>query len=136
MLFPKPVHTEKKKRRTIRRVGKSSFKQKKAKADKLFSLLIRKQGRCAIEGLDTVACNGNHQCMHIIGRANFRLRWDPANALEGCAGHHMYYTNHPWEWVELIRERFPDRYEYLNTVRYEKWDKDIDGILQGLEGVE
>ena len=114
---------------------KNKFKLNKLKADKLFSLLIRRFGRCQLQGLDKITCNGNLQCMHIITRGNFKLRWDTANALCGCAGHHIYYTHHAWEWQELIREQFPDRYEYLNGIRNEMWDRDIQSVLQGLEGV-
>jgi hypothetical protein len=140
MEFPKPTKQEKTrkplKRSPIKRRSKNTFKHKKEKADRLFSLLIRKPGRCAVEGLDRIQCNGGHQCMHIITRGNFRLRWDTANGLEGCQAHHLFYTLHPWDWVELVRENFPDRYEYLNAVRNEPWDKDIDKVLEGLEGVE
>ena len=141
LAFPKPTKQEKVRkplqaRTRIRRVSKDSFKAKKAKADRLFSLLIRKEGRCKIAGLDQIRCNGVLQCMHIITRSNHRLRWDTANALPGCAAHHVFYTNQPWEWVHLVRECFPDRYEYLNSVRNEPWDKDIDRVLAGLEGVE
>lgn len=135
-MFPKPPKTEKKPKRPLKRVRGNTAGKKKAKADRLFSLLIRKPGRCAIEGLDKIQCNGGLQCMHIITRSNHRLRWDTANALPGCAGHHLYYTRNPWEWQELIKERFSANYEYINSVRNELWDRDIDKVLEGLEGVE
>lgn len=120
----------------MRKNSKNPFKKSKLKADKLFSLLIRKVNTCELAGVDSIQCGGGFQCAHIIGRANFKLRWDTANAFCLCAGHHVYYTNHPWEWQELIREQYPDRYEYLNGLRNEMWDRDIEKVLEGFQGVE
>lgn len=39
-----------------------------------------------------------------------------------CAGHHIYYTHHPWEWQEFIRRSFPKQYAYVNKTRLELWD--------------
>lgn len=116
--------------------SKNTFKKDKMKADRLFSLLIRKYGKCELAGLDHIRCGGVLQTMHIITRANFRLRWDTANALCGCAGHHVYYTHHPIEWTEFVKEHFPTQYEYLQDIRNEVWDRDIAEVLAGLEGVE
>lgn len=112
---------------------KTNRKKLKAQADKLFSAFIRSVGACEIAGMDNVTCNGNLQCAHIIGRANHSLRWDNNNALCLCAGHHMYYTNHPWEWVELIKSKFPVNYKYVNTRRNEVWDKNIEAVLEALD---
>lgn len=105
------------------------------KADKLFSLKIREVGICMLAGIDKVKCGGSLQCMHIVGRANRRLRWDDMNALCGCAGHHTYYTNHPWEWVGIIQNKFPSKYAYIEKHRNEIWDKDILKILSELESI-
>lgn len=122
MMFPKP-----KKRK------KPTKKYLKKKADTLFSKRIRSVNTCEIEGKDNITCNGDLQCMHIVGRSNHKLRWDSNNALCGCQGHHMYYTNHPWEWNELIKQFYPVNYEYLNVKRLERWDKDIEKVIKELE---
>lgn len=104
-------------------------------ADKLFSLLIRKVGYCQLAGKDKIRCGGGLQCMHVITRGNKGIRWDPANAICGCAGHHVYYTHNPEAWRDFMSTNFPEEWEYVNSVRNEIWDKDIDKILEGLEGV-
>ena len=104
----------------------------KKKADLLFSKMVRRVGKCELEGKDSVTCNGVLQCMHIIGRSNHHLRWDTQNALCGCQGHHMYYTNHPWEFQEMIKVFYPERYEYLNKERHTLWNGDIQAVLATL----
>ena len=130
-MFPKPTKKVKLKK-PLNKVRKTSKSALKRKADKLFSELIRQKGFCILKGIDSVSCNGNMQCAHIIGRANHALRWDLKNALCLCAGHHIYYTSHPWEWQELIRTKFPGHYEYLNDKRLDVWDKDIEKVLMDL----
>lgn len=130
-MFPKPPKKEKTKRRV-----KTVLQKKKEKADRLFSLLIRKVGVCQLAGRDKVRCGGGLQCAHIVGRACFRIRWDTANALSLCAGHHVYYTHHPEDWREIVGELFPEEWAYVSLERNKKWDKDIDGVLEGLQGVE
>lgn len=85
--------------------------------DKIFSKLVRTQDRCELSGLDNIRCNGNLQCMHIIGRANRNLRWDRNNAICGCAGHHIYYTHHPFEFFEIVKKEFPEKYHYVDKKR-------------------
>lgn len=112
---------------------KVSRKSQKTKADKLFSLKIRSIGKCQLAGLDQITCGGNLQCMHVLGRANHALRWSEENALSGCQAHHVFYTNHPWEFQELIREEFPIKYAYVNKNRNTIWDKRIDLVLERLQ---
>lgn len=105
--------------------------------DREFSLLVRKTGMCKIRGLDAVNCGGNGtQCMHLITRGEHALRWDFMNALEGCPGHHFYYTNHPWEWIELIRKHFPKQYAYIEAHRNDVWDKDLERVQEYLNNHE
>lgn len=113
----------------MKKPSKSTLKRK---ADKIFSEKIRSKGYCELAGKDKVKCGGGLQTMHIIGRANFNLRWDEINALCGCAGHHVYYTNHPTDFAIVISEQFPDRFEYLKEHRNEMWDKDIEKVLEEL----
>jgi hypothetical protein len=91
--------------------------------DKVTSKIVRKHGRCQLAGLDDIHCGGHLQTMHIIGRANRRLRWDFMNLLCGCQGHHVYYTHHPWEFHEFIERHFPERHSYINEHRnsIKKW---------------
>lgn len=107
----------------------------KARCDKLFSLRVRSRGYCELKGLDHILCSQNLQCMHIVGRRNYRLRWDLQNALAGCSGHHYYYANNPWEFNELIKEQFAVNYRYVNKHRNKLWDKDYERVLLELEKV-
>ena len=115
---------------------KINKKALKAKADKIFSFTIRNRDICQLRGLDSIKCTNTLQCMHIISRSNHRLRWDEKNALCGCSGHHMFYTSHPWEFVEVIKSNFPQIYEYVNSKRNELWDKDIQKVIDDLIGGE
>ena len=106
--FPKPVKKVKKKKRK----KKNPYTMKKA--DILFSQIIRVKGRCEAKGLDSIRCNGNLQCAHIIGRGNRTLRFDEMNALCLCASHHFWYTNHYDEWIlYFIPQYFPKNSEYV-----------------------
>lgn len=105
------------------------------KLDKAFSLKVREIGVCVLKGIDQVKCGGVLQCAHIVGRANYRLRWDLQNVLCLCSGHHSYYTNHAWEWVGIIENQFPNKYVYVNQHRNEviKYkDADLESKLQEL----
>lgn len=131
LMFPKPEKRVKKKRRV------KTVRQKKGDlADKLFSLLIRRVGICQLAGKDKIRCGGGLQCMHIVTRGIKRLRWDTANAICGCAGHHVFYTHNPEKWRDFVSTNFPEEWKYVNEFRNEKWDEDLDGVLAGLEGVE
>mgnify|MGYP001603935564 CR=1 FL=1 len=112
---------------------KISKKKLKAKADKLFSEKIRSLGTCELQGMDHVKCSGQLQCMHIVGRANHRLRWEDNNAICGCSGHHFYYTNNPFFFFELIKKNFFLKYEFIKKHRFEIWNKDIERIVEKLE---
>lgn len=112
---------------------KPSKKTLKNKADKIFSERIRSIGVCYFQGKDDIKCGGSLQCMHIIGRSNHTLRWDKDNALCGCAGHHRYYTSHPFDFYELLQTLMPARMFYLASMKNEIWDKDIEKVLQELE---
>ena len=109
-----------------------SKKSLKRLADKLFSQKVRSRGMCQLEGLDHIECSGQLQTMHIISRRNHRLRWDTQNALCGCSGHHFWYTNNPWDFVKLIEKHFGRQHDYLEVIKNEIWDRDIEEILKQL----
>jgi hypothetical protein len=81
----------------VRRVA--SPKGAKAKADRLFSLIVRSRGACQ-------ACNkkANLQCAHIISRRFANTRCDERNALCLCGGCHHFFTDHPVEFGEFVTE--------------------------------
>lgn len=112
---------------------KPTRKQLRDKADRMAGAMVRGRGYCQFGGLDKVRCGGGLQWAHIVGRSNYRLRWELYNALSLCAGHHVYYTHHPWEWQELIRTHFPDYYDKISAHRNEMFDGDYDRVITTLK---
>ncbi len=106
------------------------------KLDKLFSLKVRARGWCQLQGKDRIRCSTVLQCAHIIGRGRHIIRWNERNALCLCSGHHVYYTNHPLEWHEMMLRFYPEQYEDMSNMREETWDKDLDRVLEQLSGKE
>lgn len=86
------------------------FKGAKAKADKLFSEIVRSIGECEAAGYAPGPCSNQLQCMHIISRRYSATRTDLRNAFSGCASHHRYYTDHPREFSKFISETWAQEY--------------------------
>lgn len=84
----------------------------KAKADRLFSLIVRSSGGC--EWCDyECGCPDKPrkhvqgcrlQCAHVRSRRFSATRTDERNAVCLCAGCHHYFTDHPYEWAEAVDE--------------------------------
>ncbi len=77
----------------------ASAKGAKAKADRLFSRLIRSRGRCE-------RCNespGPYDTAHIIGRRFSWTRTDERNAWCLCKKCHWTVDNYSVEHVDLVR---------------------------------
>lgn len=81
----------------------------KRKCDNIFSLYIRRVGKCEWCG----SINGQLQCAHVVGRANHALRWDPMNAVCLDARCHRFAHDNPLEFAKWFQETFPNRYLYL-----------------------
>jgi len=118
-----------------KRLKKQSKTALLRKADTLFSLKTRSRGVCELAGKDNVTCAGNLQTMHIVGRANRRLRWDDENVLCGCSGHHMYYTHHPTEFAMFIERHFPRKWLYIHVHVNEIAQTDYNALIKRLEEV-
>lgn len=101
---------------------KEKFNKTKAKKklDQLFSLHIRSYGKCELYGIGGIKCSNQLQTMHVVGRANLRLRWDDNNVFCGCSGHHTWYTFHPEKFWEMVQEYFPSKFKYITEHRNEK----------------
>lgn len=71
----------------------------KAKADALFSKIIRSPGYC-------LRCGSveNLQCAHIISRKYSATRCDLRNAYCLCAADHFYFTNWPREFSKFVTD--------------------------------
>lgn len=110
-----------------------SRKSLRDKADRLAGAKCRAKAYCELAGMDRVRCGGVFQWAHIVGRANYRLRWEPWNSLCLCAGHHVYYTHHGFEWFQIIADRFPDQYGKILAHRNELFDGDYDRVIEQLQ---
>jgi|SRR6185312_8778667 len=125
MLLPKPLKKVKEekglKRTSMKRIPVSPLKKAKKNADTAFARYIRERdGKCMLQGLDHVKCSQQLQCMHLVTRGVYILRFDEVNAMAGCSGHHIYYTMNPEAWVELLQTHFPDRWEYIKAYKNEE----------------
>ena len=114
----------------VKKIKKSTLRNK---ADSLFSKHIRSLGLCKLRGRDKIRCSQVLQCMHIITRGNTTLRYNPLNAVCGCSGHHVYYTNHPDEWVMLVQREWPDAWKILQAERTVKTKKTEDLYREVIE---
>ena len=74
----------------------------KAKADKLFSQYIRKDGICERCGRTNEVVQ--LQCAHIFSRRFLVTRYDPLNCLCLCAGCHRWGHDNPVEFTEWVKE--------------------------------
>jgi hypothetical protein len=125
MKFPKPIKKVK-----VKKIKKSTLKNR---ADKLFSLYIRKIGICQLRGKDGIRCGGNLQCMHITTRGKTALRYEPLNALCGCAGHHVFYTYHPDDWADFMRKNYPAQWNYVQNHKVDTVKKTEDLYKEVIE---
>lgn len=90
--------------------GVKRAKGKKAKADKLFSEVIRSVGKCEAKSFKGVECSAQLQTMHIISRKYNATRCDTRNAICGCAAHHRYFTDHPVEFAKFVKKSKVGKY--------------------------
>lgn len=102
----------------------------KAKADVLFSKIIRSTGRCLRCG-----STENLQCAHIISRKYSATRTDLRNAYCLCAKDHFYFTNWPREFSRFVTEHTgSELYDELKlkaeTVTKVKWDTELERLKE------
>jgi hypothetical protein len=141
--LPKPARRSPKARKPIRGSGiankgkrtsrrRKARKASKALCDRLWSELIRRQGRCVFEGqilsrgiddddwpdlapLEPGWANHPHVCvgplqaMHGIPKGPYpSARYKLWNGFTGCSGAHVYYTHRPELWVLWLQSRWGD----------------------------
>jgi hypothetical protein len=102
-------------RKYMKKLNKKTLK---AKADKVFSLWVRRTiGYC--QAHDGIKCSNTLQTAHIVTRGNLTLRYHPENVLCLCSAHHFWYHRHPLEFVEMLLDRFPKKYTYIQKHKNE-----------------
>lgn len=83
----------------------------KAKADVLFSKIIRSRGCCEKCGETNYA---QLQTAHVISRRYAHVRVDADNAFCLCAKDHAYFTDHPVEFGRFVEQTLGrDAYDRL-----------------------
>jgi hypothetical protein len=90
----------------VRKISKKTLKNK---ADKLFSLLIRKRGTCEMCGQD----KKDLQCAHVITRSTIHLRYDTRNSLCLCSGCHLRWHHSPLWAITWYKSVYPENAKYL-----------------------
>lgn len=91
---------------TVKRKVKTPARKAKDHADRLFSLIVRANGRCVECGWEcscpdfpkghTVCCK--LQCAHILSRDWAAIRTDLDNAVCLCSADHTRFTHNPDAW--------------------------------------
>ena len=116
----------------------------KAKADRLFSLIVRSVGGCewcdyvcpCVDAPRAHTTGCKLQCAHIRARRFSATRTDRRNAVCLCAGCHHYFTDHPYEWAEAVDEMqgagvYAEMMEASEPVTKMDWPAEVER----LEGV-
>jgi len=104
----------------------------KNKADKLWGKRIHERDQsCVVCGSEPA------QAHHIIGRKNYRLRWELDNGVLLCPKHHTFDTKFsahqtPTLFGEWFEENYPERHQFLRDHVNEFWDKDYEKVIGGL----
>ncbi len=111
-----------------------TYKGAKARADKLFSEVIRSVGYCEAEQWDEVRCSPQLQTMHIVSRKYSATRCDTRNAIAGCAAHHRYFTDHPRQFSRFITTSLVQ--PYYETVWRNSRDSSLGKKVDWNERVE
>lgn len=109
----------------------------KNKADKLWREAVWKRDKYQCQVCGKEARNAHH----IVGRRNFRLRWEIDNGITLCPYHHTFsstFSAHqtPTIFAEWFRDMFPDRHHFLMNRVNEIWDKNYDRVIKELEGFD
>lgn len=106
----------------------------KATLDALFSQYIRSKDTCEFHGMDGVRCSTQLQCMHLKSRRFLCIRWNPLNAMCGCAAHHAFYTDHPDLFVKAVEFLAPGRWGAIQILWNEGKKPDMSYLAAWLRG--
>lgn len=111
-----------------------TYKGAKAKADKIFSEVIRSQGYCE-------SCGGTHylQTAHIISRRFNATRTDTRNAFCLCASCHRFYTDHPRNFSRFISttwagDMYDELFELKQIVKKVDWQERVEFLTKVING--
>lgn len=114
------------------KLKKITKKKLRKKCDRLWSLIIRQKNNGYCEQCGSPANNPHH----VIGRANYVLRWDIRNGCLLCQNCHWLqrYSAHqdPLGFMEWFQSSRPGDYEYLkqkkNQIAYINYDEILEHL--------
>ena len=115
------------------------YKGDKAKADKLFSEIIRSQGECEAEGFDNRQCSQQLQTAHLVTRKRSATRTDTRNAFCLCFAHHRWFTDNPRQFSRFItitwaQEHYESVFAKSITPTKVNWKERIEFLKRILTG--
>lgn len=73
---------------------------------------------------------------HVIGRANKALRYDIFNAMCLCVACHMWWHENPTESGIWFKEKYPERYEYLNREKNRFVDRTEQDFVELMANIQ
>lgn len=129
--LPKPPRRAPADRKPLRRSRvakkpKHSKKKLRQEADKLWSAIIKRPGRCHLCG-----STERLQAAHLISRRYHATRWRLDNGWPLCSRDHVRYTYRPLEWDALLDERLGPLHQELRRAAL-AGVVDVDGALATL----
>jgi hypothetical protein len=129
----------------MKKVKKPTIPKLRKKAFKLWSEIVRKDGKCEICGCikGTLNAKGKPVILHahhLIGRENHALMFDIQNGISLCVGHHKYFKDsahkgglvfHDW-----FMKKYPERYNYLLINAANQVDLNIQTLQEIIKQLE
>jgi hypothetical protein len=131
-MFPKPKKQRKIKKR-LNRVKKSSIARLKRELDKLVSqIVILRDGGCVVCGKRT-----NLQCGHLFSRAHLSTRWSLVNCNCQCSGCNFKHEFDTYPYTYWFFERYgKDEWDKLHEeyMTIKKWTRsELEELKSNLE---
>ena len=84
------------------------MKRRRNPLDVCFSDLVRMRVNFVCESCGKKG--GIHDCAHIVSCRHVATRWHPQNAVDLCRAEHMFFTQHPFEWVDWCNEKLGTKF--------------------------
>jgi hypothetical protein len=123
------------KKKKVKKISKLEKKKRdcnstywKTRADKAWGELIHKTYSCCLVCGTTTSKLEAH---HLISRAKVLTRHNPENGVLLCSFHHKFSPDlsphaAPLQFSEWLQEKHPDKYEWFQTNRFNKGQKDFE----------
>lgn len=132
MKFPKPKKEQKNKKR-LNKVKKTPISKMKRDLMELVKYAVKKRDNFTCQKCGKKVTGSNCHTSHVIPvSSGNRLAFDPINMKVLCYHDHInWWHKNPIDSVEWFKAKFPERYQYLISHKYEivKW-KETDYLAK------